>query len=163
MPSLNQFPLEIDVLVEDERWPDDMETVITNAIEVAIAHLQLKIAGPAELSVLLTNDDHQKELNSQWREKQSSTNVLSFPQIQPFGPVRGLIGDISLAYETVTKEAQSEAKSFKNHVTHLSVHGFLHILGYDHLTETEANEMEALETQILANLEIADPYAELAS
>lgn len=163
MPSLNQFPLEIDVLVEDERWPDDMETVITNAIEVAIAHLQLKIAGPAELSVLLTNDDHQKELNSQWREKQSSTNVLSFPQIEPFGPVRGLIGDISLAYETVTKEAQSEAKSLTDHVTHLSVHGFLHILGYDHLTETEANEMEALETQILANLEIADPYAELAS
>jgi probable rRNA maturation factor len=157
----NPFELEIDVLIEDERWPDEMEKIITNAIQKAIAHLKLEIAGPAELSILLTDDAHQHQLNAQWREKQSSTNVLSFPQIEPFDAVSGLIGDISLAYETVTKEAQTEAKSLIDHVTHLSVHGFLHILGYDHLTEQEAQEMEALETQILATLEIADPYAEL--
>lgn len=143
-------------------WSPDLESAILCAIGATISHLKIVPSGPAELSVLLTNDAHQHELNAQWREKQSTTNVLSFPQIEPFAPVCGLIGDISLAYETVAKEAQLEGKSFSDHVSHLCVHGFLHILGYDHLTSDDAEKMEQLEREILSTLEIADPYAEMS-
>lgn len=110
--------------------------------------------------MLLTNDEAQRRLNSHWRQKDSATNVLSFPQIAPFGPVEGLIGDISFARETLEREAEEQGKSFTDHFIHLLVHGFLHCLGYDHQTGDEALVMEGLETQILAELGIADPYAE---
>lgn len=86
--------------------------------------------------------------------------MLSFPQIEPFGPVAGLLGDITLAHETVAREAEELGKPFAHHFTHLVVHGFLHILGYDHLEEAEALQMEGLETQILARLGVEDPYAD---
>lgn len=86
--------------------------------------------------------------------------MLSFPQIEPFAPVGGLLGDIIVARETVAREAVDLDKSFEDHFTHLIVHGFLHILGYDHVEEQDALVMEALETQILAGLGIADPYAD---
>ena len=119
-----------------------------------------KLKGAAELAIVLTNDEEQQELNRQWRGKDSSTNVLSFPQIEPFGPVRGILGDITLARETLEREASEQGSSLPDHFTHLVVHGFLHILGYDHLTDAEALQMESLETQILASLGIADPYAD---
>lgn len=119
-----------------------------------------RVTGAAELSILLTDDEQQHELNKEWRGKDSSTNVLSFPQIEPFGPVVGLLGDITLARETLEREAAELGKSFEDHYTHLVVHGFLHILGYDHLTDAEAAEMEGLETRILAALGVDDPYAE---
>lgn len=119
-----------------------------------------RVTGAAELSILLTDDAQQRELNKEWRDKDSSTNVLSFPQIEPFGPVVGLLGDITLARETLQREAADLGKSFEDHFTHLVVHGFLHILGYDHLTDAEAAEMEGLETRILAALGVDDPYAE---
>jgi len=159
---LSRFEIEIDVLVEDEAWSSDLEVNIVEAIRAAIEHIDVAPTGPTELSVLLTNDAHQHELNAQWREKQSSTNVLSFPQIEPFADVSGLIGDISLAYETVKSEAESENKPLADHVAHLCIHGFLHILGYDHLTVEEAEQMEHLEREILVRLEIEDPYAEMA-
>jgi probable rRNA maturation factor len=118
-----------------------------------------KVAGAAELSIVLTDDAEQRELNAQWRGIDKPTNVLSFPQIDPRGPVRGLLGDIVLARETVEREAAEQGVSLADHFTHLVVHGFLHILGYDHLVEDEALAMEGLETQILASLGIADPYA----
>ena len=118
------------------------------------------VTGPSELSVLLTDDAHQRRLNNEWRQIDSPTNVLSFPQIAPFAPLSGLIGDISLSYETLQREADEQAKSFDDHFTHLLVHGLLHIIGYDHLTEDEAADMEGLETRILAGLGIADPYAD---
>jgi probable rRNA maturation factor len=129
---------------------------VTQALEQSGARL----SGPAELSILLTNDAEQHELNRQWRGKESSTNVLSFPQIEPFGPVVGLLGDITFARETVVREAEELGKPFDHHFTHLVVHGFLHILGYDHIEETEALQMEGLETQILARLGVEDPYAD---
>ena len=119
-----------------------------------------KLKGAAELSILLTNDEEQQALNQQWRGKESSTNVLSFPQIEPFGPVVGILGDITLARETLEREAVEQGVSFTDHFTHLVVHGFLHILGYDHLTDDEALQMEGLETKILDSLGIADPYAD---
>nr|WP_244466829.1 rRNA maturation RNase YbeY [Devosia geojensis] len=130
------------------------------AVMQALEQSGAKLAGPAELSIVLTDDAEQHELNREWRGKDSSTNVLSFPQIEPFGRVEGLLGDITLARETVAREAEELGKPFDHHFTHLVVHGFLHILGYDHIDETEALQMEGLETQILARLGVEDPYAE---
>jgi probable rRNA maturation factor len=126
----------------------------------ALKQSRAKVRGAAELSILLTDDAEQHELNQQWRGKDSSTNVLSFPQIEPFGPVIGILGDITLARETLIREAAEQGVTFEAHFTHLVVHGFLHILGYDHLTDAEALQMESLETQILASLGIDDPYAD---
>lgn len=126
----------------------------------ALKQAKAKVKGAAELAIVLTNDAEQRELNQQWRGKDGSTNVLSFPQIEPFGPVRGILGDITLARETLEREAADQGTSFPDHFTHLVVHGFLHILGYDHLSDAEALLMEGLETQILASLGIADPYAD---
>lgn len=119
----------------------------------------LHLDGPAELSILLTNDEVQRDLNRDWRQKDSATNVLSFPGREPDESLEGLIGDISLAYETLEREAAERAVTFEAHFTHLLVHGFLHCLGFDHQTDDEALAMETLETQILAALGIDDPYA----
>jgi len=129
-------------------------------VRAALAGSGARIKGAAELSILLTNDEEQHVLNKEWRGKDSSTNVLSFPQIEPFGPVVGILGDITLARETLEREAAELGKSFEDHFTHLVVHGFLHILGYDHLTEEQALQMESLETQILARLGVDNPYAD---
>ena len=126
----------------------------------ALQQSKAKLKGAAELSILLTNDEEQQGLNQQWRGKDASTNVLSFPQIEPFGAVVGILGDITLARETLEREALDQGTTFDDHFTHLVVHGFLHILGYDHLTDDEALQMESLETQILASLGVADPYAD---
>jgi probable rRNA maturation factor len=104
------------------------------------------------------DDAEQRALNRQWRQIDKPTNVLSFPQIEPFSPVVGILGDITLARETLEREALELGKSFADHYTHLVVHGFLHILGYDHIEDDEALVMEGLETQILATLGIEDPY-----
>ncbi len=108
--------------------------------------------------MVLLDDAGQRELNRQYRGIDRSTNVLSFPQIEPFGAVAGLLGDITLARETLEREAVELQLSFTDHFTHLVVHGFLHILGYDHIEDADALVMEGLEVQILASLGIADPY-----
>ena len=126
----------------------------------ALAGARPKIAGAAELSIVLTDDAEQQELNRDWRGKDAPTNVLSFPQIEPFSPVIGILGDIVLGRETIEREAAELEKPFAHHFTHLVVHGFLHILGYDHLEENEALRMEGLETRILATLGVPDPYEE---
>ena len=153
-------PLDIAVIRNDEAWPENLDARAEEAVLAALSLAKPKITGAAELSIVLTNDAEQQELNRQWRGKDSSTNVLSFPQIEPFGPVAGLLGDITLAHETLVREAEEQGVSLADHFTHLVVHGFLHILGYDHLTDAEALQMESLETQILASLGIADPYAD---
>jgi probable rRNA maturation factor len=152
-------PIDIAVITNDEAWPEGLEARAEEAVLAAIALAKPKIKGASELSILLTNDEEQHELNKQWRGKDSSTNVLSFPQIEPFGPVIGILGDITLARETLEREAAEQGSTFVDHFTHLVVHGFLHILGYDHLTDDEAEQMEGLETRILAELGVADPYA----
>lgn len=151
-------PLDIAIIRNDDHWPDGLEDVAERAVMEALSQSGAKIKGAAELSILLTNDAEQHELNMQWRGKDSSTNVLSFPQIEPFGPVIGLLGDITLARETLEREAVDLDTSFTDHFTHLIVHGFLHILGYDHIDDEEALQMEHLETQILASLGVDDPY-----
>lgn len=156
-----KYPLEIAVIRNDEAWPEGLETRAEEAVLAALAGSKAKLKGAAEISVVLTDDTEQRELNREWRGKDASTNVLSFPQIEPFGPVVGILGDIILARETLEREAAEQGTSFADHFTHLVVHGFLHILGYDHLNEADAQRMEGLETQILDGLGVADPYAEL--
>ena len=128
------------------------------AVFEALRQSGAKVRGVSELSIVLTDDAEQQGLNRDWRGIDKPTNVLSFPQIEPFGPVTGILGDIVLARETLEREAVELGKPFTDHYTHLVVHGFLHILGYDHIDEAEALVMEGLETQILATLGIPDPY-----
>jgi probable rRNA maturation factor len=128
--------------------------------------------GPAGISILLTDDATIHELNRAWRGKDGPTNVLSFPSTDTaegerpepeFDGVPLELGDIALAYETCERESGTQGKRFADHVAHLVLHGVLHLLGYDHLDDDEAQRMEALEIRILAGLGIADPYeSELA-
>ena len=155
-----QIPLEVAFVVNADGWPDGLESRAETAIHAALQQSGAKLAGVAEVTVVLTDDAEQQELNRQWRGFDKSTNVLSFPQLEPFAPVAGLVGDITLARETVEKEAAELGISLEAHFTHLVVHGFLHLLGYDHVAEDEAVRMESLETKILAGLGIADPYAD---
>jgi probable rRNA maturation factor len=129
-------------------------------VREALTRSKARITGASELSIVLTDDAEQRILNRDWRGIDKTTNVLSFPQIEPFGQVSGLLGDIILARETLVKEADEQGVSFDDHFTHLVVHGFLHLLGYDHIEDADALVMEGLETQILASLGVADPYAE---
>ena len=126
----------------------------------ALRQSGVKVAGAAEVSILLTDDAHQRVLNREWRKIDKPTNVLSFPQLEPFTPVAGLVGDITLARETLEREADEQGTAFADHFTHLVVHGFLHLLGYDHEDDEEAREMESLEVSVLATLGIADPYGD---
>lgn len=153
-------PLHIEISRNADGWPDGLEGRAEQAVREALKQSGATVTGAAELSVVLADDAEQQGLNRDWRGIDKSTNVLSFPQIEPFGPVSGLLGDIILARETLEREALEQGVSFEDHFTHLMVHGFLHILGYDHMDEDEALVMEGLETQILASLGVADPYAE---
>jgi probable rRNA maturation factor len=134
------------------------EKLARAAIKGALEASGASQTGPAELVLVLSNDENQQALNKKWRQQDRPTNVLSFPQITPFLPLSGILGDIVLARETLVREAIELEIVFEHHYVHLVVHGFLHILGYDHQTDTEAFQMESLETQILADLGIADPY-----
>jgi probable rRNA maturation factor len=115
-----------------------------------------------EIAVCLADDAMQQQLNRDWRGVDRSTNVLAFPAWEPGAPVAAgaplLLGDIVLAFETVLHEAEEQDKPLADHLSHLVVHGVLHLLGYDHGTEAEAVAMEALETSILARLGVPDPY-----
>lgn len=153
-------PLNIEIATNSDGWPPGLAARADEAVRAALAVSKARVTGAAELSIVLTDDAEQRELNRDWRGMDKSTNVLSFPQIKPFGPVVGILGDIILARETLEREAAEMGVALEDHFTHLVVHGFLHILGYDHMDEDEALVMEGLETQILASLGVADPYAE---
>ncbi len=150
--------LEISIAYEEDAWPKSVENLARGAIFIAIKKLNVKVILPAEISILLTNDRAQKLLNKQFRNIDKSTNVLSFAALEPFTDISGLIGDISLAYETLNIEAKNLSISFEDHFTHLIVHGFLHLLGYDHKSDKQAQQMEHLEVQILSELNIKSPY-----
>ncbi|WP_246666157.1 rRNA maturation RNase YbeY [Aquamicrobium sp. LC103] len=156
------LPVEIDIAVEAGGWPDEatLSALASQAVAGACAHLGLGAGTPTELSLLFTDDTHIKVLNRDWRGKDKPTNVLSFPafDVAPGDALPPMLGDIVLAFETISAEAALEEKPFNHHLTHLVVHGFLHLLGYDHETSEDAEEMEALERQVLARLAIPDPY-----
>jgi probable rRNA maturation factor len=154
-----------EVLVVADCWQTEphAEAVIHRAIEAA-AEIADADVGDAELAVMLTDDSGIRTLNSNWRGIDKPTNVLSFPALQPAADspddAPRMLGDIAIAYETTRKEADDEHKPFDHHLSHLAVHGFLHLIGYDHEKDDDAETMESLEQQILAQLGIPDPYAE---
>jgi len=153
----------VEVSVECELWAalPNAENLAAQAIDKARRVTKIKLHKDAEVSVLLVDDARIRSLNAQWRNIDKATNVLSFPASAP-GKLASnpLLGDIVIAFETVQREARDESKSLANHVSHLVVHGFLHLIGYDHENEGDAETMEALEIKVLAGLKIANPYSE---
>ena len=132
------------------------------AAEAAFAAAKPRRTRRTEVSVVLADDALVRRLNRQWRRIDAATNVLSFPSLDQELPPKApfLLGDVVLAYETVSREAQEQGKELADHLRHLVVHGILHLLGYDHEDPGQAEQMEALETQVLARLGVDDPYAE---
>lgn len=154
------IPVEIDMSVEAGDWPDEAALTLLVDRAVSAAFAETAAVGHSELSIVFSDDAHIRTLNAGWRGKDKATNVLSFPAF-PFpkgGKLPPMLGDIVLASETVTREAALEEKPVENHITHLVIHGLLHLLGYDHETDAEAEEMEAIERAALARLAIPDPY-----
>jgi probable rRNA maturation factor len=155
-----------EVLVVADVWQaeSDAETVIHRAITAAAEFVNAGI-GEAELAVMLTDDAGIRTLNSNWRGIDKPTNVLSFPALPPSGPsgpgdAPRMLGDIAIAYQTTRQEADDEQKPFDHHLSHLAIHGFLHLIGYDHEQDDDAEDMETLEREILAQLGIPDPYGD---
>ena len=145
-----------DVVIESALWKgmDDVGSIVRRAIAEAATMLSTP---PAELAIVLTDDSTIRQLNAAWRGVAEATNVLSFPT--PRGADQPtLIGDIVLAYQTIEREARAQGKPFAHHVAHLCVHGYLHLLGYDHMQDTDAEAMDQVEREVLQRLSIADPY-----
>jgi probable rRNA maturation factor len=147
----------VDVVVESSLW--EAHAGAEALVRRAIAAAAPAGSADAELAVLLADDARVRAMNAQWRGKDTATNVLSFPATPVPGPGPCHLGDIVIACETVEREAGEQDTPFDHHLVHLVVHGFLHLLGYDHDADDEAEEMEQRERDILARLGIADPYA----
>jgi probable rRNA maturation factor len=152
----------VDVVIASTRWSKAPQAA--RLVRRTIAAAAPARARAAELSVILTSNRAIGALNRQWRGQDKPTNVLSFPAPKPAtkqaprGAPRHL-GDIVIAYETAAAEARAEHKPFDHHLAHLAVHGFLHLLGYDHESHSDAEAMERRERRILSRLGVPDPYA----
>jgi probable rRNA maturation factor len=180
-----RLPPAVDIVVDSALWRSrrNAKTLLQRAIAEAASAVS---ASGGEVAVLLTDDTAIRALNRNWRRKDAATNVLSFPMMENLSqpaaagkrrtrirgagtlnaktrnaPIRRkpcLLGDIVIAYETTEREARAERKPFAHHLAHLAVHGFLHLVGYDHAGDREAEAMEGLETAILARMGVPDPY-----
>lgn len=148
-------------MVEAGSWPPKAELakIARRAVDGVLAEIGVKGAD-SELGIVFSDDAHIRTLNAGWRGKDKPTNVLSFPAFPngSRGALPPMLGDVVLAAETVAAEADAEGKPLAYHIAHLIVHGVLHLIGYDHETEAEAEEMEETERRILARLDIPDPY-----
>lgn len=154
---LTRTPPALDIIIEAPAWSDQRGAEATVRRAIAAACSQVEAAG--EICVVLTDDAAVRELNRTWRHIDRPTNVLSFPSTTPPGNApSAMLGDIVIAYETLAGEALAEGKPFLHHLAHLTVHGFLHLLGYDHEDDGQAEEMERLEREILATLGVKNPY-----
>jgi probable rRNA maturation factor len=154
----------VEIVVASPLWKRDRDAgaLVQRAIAAAAAAVSAK---DGELAVVLTDDSAIRALNRDWRHKDAATNGLSFP-VGTRRAGRGaprLLGDIVIAYETTEREARAGGKPFAHHLAHLAVHGFLHLIGYDHAADDEADEMESMETAILAALLMPDPYVTRAA
>jgi probable rRNA maturation factor len=149
---------DVEIIANAPCW--DEEPRATEIVSRAIAAVA-PLAAEGTVTVVLTDDTEMRILNNDWRGLDKPTNVLSFPaapipESMPGGETQ--LGDIIIAYETVKREAADEGKPFADHLSHLAIHGYLHLIGYDHDTDARAEIMEGLERKALASLGIADPY-----
>lgn len=154
--------IAVDMLIEAGAWPNRarLRALAERAISAAADRACPDLEPGAEVSLLFTDDAHMRRLNLRYRGQDRPTNVLSLPAAPVLvGRLGPPLGDIVLAAETVRREAKAQALAENDHLTHLIVHGFLHLIGHDHEDDAEALVMEGLETAILADLGIADPYA----
>jgi probable rRNA maturation factor len=153
--------ITVDIEIEDPSWlgaEPEAEALVWRAAQAVLdAHEDIEGQG---IVILLADDDSVQALNRDFRQKDYATNVLSFPS--PKGPEanpEGQIGDIALAFGVCRREAEEQGKPLAHHLQHLVAHGVLHLLGYNHESDEEAEVMEALERELLAGLDIPDPYA----
>lgn len=157
----------LDILIEDDRWV--LGVLAPRAVDAALSGVGLEPSA-FEISLLACDDARIAALNADFRQKGTATNVLSWPSdergamadgempLPPQLPQDSELGDIAISYDTCAREAAQEGKPFDHHVTHLIVHGTLHLLGFDHIRDRDAALMEELETEILGKLDIPDPY-----
>lgn len=170
-PDPRVHTLYIEIIQDGDVWGDDKALVekATAICNYAFTTVQkpsfIKDGKEIEVCITLSDDATIQELNKNYRNKDKPTNVLSFPQHtseDSFSPMPEeeplMLGDIILAHETVVKEAAEQSKSVENHTLHLILHGFLHLLEYDHIEEDDAEEMEAMEIAILSRFNISSPY-----
>jgi len=157
-PGRRVPPPQIDIHMQSPLWQAQplAEKTVRDAIRETASTLS---AAEGEVSILLTDDSAISKLNRDWRGIDKPTNVLSFPASgNKAGGSGRLLGDIVIAYETLERECDDENRIFLHHLAHLAVHGFLHLVGYDHQTDTQAEEMERLESKIMNRLNVPDPY-----
>jgi len=157
--------IDVEVVIQEERWLEaqpKVENFVQKTVAFAWQKAGIKKVGIPEISVFLSNDKDIKEINLEYRGVDKPTNVLSFPAIEedvllePNMPY--LAGDIVLAFETCQEEATAEDKTLSDHVAHLLVHGVLHLAGFDHIKDDDADKMEAKEVEILEELGVKNPY-----
>ncbi len=163
--------LDIAIEIAASDWTDaldDAEAIAERALSAAFAVGYAAVGGgdaaEVEVSLVLTDDDSVAALNRDYRSKDGPTNVLSFPQEDDFDAPSALpgmpvmLGDVVIAYGVTAREARDQGIPLADHLTHLCVHGMLHLLGFDHIEADEADRMEGLETEILGDLGVPDPY-----
>jgi len=151
------MPLLMDLRIADDTWQTlgDLEALCQRALDAGFAGN----TGDALVDILLTDNAHMEDLNMHWRAKPKPTDVLSFPaEANP----EGFLGDIAIGYGIARKDAAFSGKTLANHLSHLLIHGLLHLLGHDHIQDSEAEIMEDLERKALASLGIDDPYSRIA-
>ena len=164
--------MALEITIEDSRWQEaGLEALAHQAVGAALGHFGLD-PEDCEIALLACDDNQIASLNAEFREKPVPTNVLSWPAEelaasepggQPAVPEADFtgeipLGDIAIAYDTCLREADAANKPLSDHMRHLVVHGVLHLLGYDHISDLDATVMEGLEVEILGNLGLDDPY-----
>jgi probable rRNA maturation factor len=151
--------ITVEVEIVDPAWlaAGDVDSLAQDVVAATLTEVGRRVHPDAEISVRLCDDDEIRALNLAWRNKDKATNVLSFPS--PAGNRGPLLGDIVVAFEYVSEEAREAGRSLRDHLSHMLVHGLLHLLGFDHESEDQAEEMEDFERRILARLGIEDPYS----
>ncbi len=157
-PERRASPPQVDIQIQSPLWKAQplAEQTVRDAVTAAASALS---TADSEVSIVLTDDSAMAVLNRDWRGIDKPTNVLSFPTSgHKGGESARFLGDIVIAYETLVRECDDDNRKFLHHLAHLTVHGFLHLVGYDHDTDAQADEMEGLESKIMMRMSMPDPY-----
>jgi len=150
----------VDVVIDAPQWADafDAEQLALACVNAVMTRGRQLSLPTSEVCLVFTSDSRMRELNLRWRMIDKPTNVLSFPApANPGSPIAAL-GDVFLGFETIAREAKTQGKTIRDHAAHMIVHGFLHLIGYDHQTDGQADEMESEEIAILAMIGMNNPY-----